>query len=236
MRDITTPESPANNHSESVGIKVLDVGRRFDDAASDNAGLPPHQLGRRERVGEDVVVQTRDATEPIKRDRTNFVARVSPRRMQNRSGYLLSLGGLTPARTRTEHLDDGVGSDGGKPVCDGTDGELFHSLLDLLHPNHIVFLCRDTDVGVLVEHLVDRDQVFVPIVMTVITQNVSPMRYDAVETMRTRSSRRRDQGDPEPCPRDGPRSPWRPWRSRCSRGSSPSASERECFPLLLSVR
>ena len=166
VRDITTPESPADDHSESVGIKVLDIGRGFDDAASDNAGLPPHQLGRAEGVGEDVVVQTRDATEPIKRDRADFIQNVSQRRVLNKSSYLLSLGGLTPTRARTEHLDDGVGGNGGKTVGDGTDGELFHGLLDFLHPNQIVFLCRDTDVGVLVEHLVDGNQVLIPIGMT----------------------------------------------------------------------
>ena len=80
---------------------------------------------------------------------------------------LLSLGSLTPTRARAEHLDDGVGSNGGKAVCDGADGELFDGLLDFLHPNHIVFLCRDTDIGVLVEDLVDWDQMLIPIIVTV---------------------------------------------------------------------
>ena len=209
MSDVTTPESAADDHSKSVGVEILDIGRGFDDTAGNNAGLPLDQLGRGERVGEDVVVQTRDTTQPIKRDGADFIAKVNQRRMQNRSGYLLSLGSLTPARTRAEHLYDGISSDGRKAVCDGTDGELFHGLLHFLNPDHIVFLCGDTDVGILVEDLVNRDQVFVPIIMTM-TQKVSPMRYVTVETIYTRSSRRKDQGDPEPCPRDGPRSPWHP--------------------------
>ena len=42
MGDITAPESAADDHPEGVRIDVPDVGRGFDDAASDNAGLPPN--------------------------------------------------------------------------------------------------------------------------------------------------------------------------------------------------
>ena len=215
--DIATPKSATDDHTEGVGVDILDICGGFDDATSDDAGLLPGQFCRTERIGEDVVVQTRDATEPIDRDGTGFVGNVRTRRvLESRSGYSLSLSGLTPAGTRAEHLDDGVGSDGGKAVRDGSDGKLLDGLPHFLNPNHIVFLCRDADVGVLVEHLVDRDEVLIPIVVTARkTQAVSEMRCD-VPKMHTRSSRRKDQYDPEPYPRDDPRSPWRPWQCWCS--------------------
>jgi hypothetical protein len=73
VRDIPSPESAADDHAECVRIDILDVGGGFDDAASDDAGLLPGQLGGTERIGEDVVVQTRDTTEPIDRDGTGFI-------------------------------------------------------------------------------------------------------------------------------------------------------------------
>ena len=72
-RDAHTLESATDQHPHSVGIKATsDVSRGFDDAASHKAGLLLRQPTARERVGENVVVQTRDATKPIDRDRTNF--------------------------------------------------------------------------------------------------------------------------------------------------------------------
>ena len=55
-----------------------------------------------------VAVQTGGTTESINRDDTGFVC-------------LLSLDGLTPAGARTKHLDDCVGSNGGKAARDETD-------------------------------------------------------------------------------------------------------------------
>ena len=217
MGDITTPESAADDHAESVGVDALDIGGGFNDAASDDAGLPPGQLGGGEGVGEDVVVQTRDTTEPINRDGTEFVGNVSPGRVPHRSGHLLSLSGLTPAGTgRAEHFGDGVGGHGGKAVSDGAKGKLLTSLPDFLHPNHIVFLCHNADVGVLVEDLFDGDEVLIIIVMTERVQDVNRVRWVTAKTIHTRSSRRKGQGDPGPYPRDGPRSLWRPWQFRCS--------------------
>ena len=86
--------------------------------------------------------------------------------MPNRSGCLLSLRGLTPTGTRAEHLDNGIGSKGGKAVRNGTDGEFFDSLPDFLNPKFI-FLYRDTDIGILAEHLVDGDQVLIVLIVTV---------------------------------------------------------------------
>lgn len=63
--DITAPESTADNHAESVGVDVPDVGRGFDDAASNKTNSLPGQLGGAEGVGEDVVIQTGDTTQPI---------------------------------------------------------------------------------------------------------------------------------------------------------------------------
>lgn len=71
--DVPAPESAADDHAEGVGVDVPDVGGGFDDAASDEAGPLLDQLGRAESVGENVVVQTRDTTEPIDRDGTDFV-------------------------------------------------------------------------------------------------------------------------------------------------------------------
>ena len=72
VRNIPTPESTADNHAEGVIVDVLDVCGGFDDTASDYAGLLSGQLGGTEGIGEDVVVQTRDATKPIDRNRTGF--------------------------------------------------------------------------------------------------------------------------------------------------------------------
>ena len=213
--DISTPESAADDHAECIEVQILDVGRRFDNAASDNAGPLPDQLGGTEGVGEDVVVQARDTTEPINRDRTDFMEKVSARRVPNRPSYLLSLSGLTSPGTRAEHLDDGVCGNGGKTVCDGAIGELLNCIADFPDPR-IAFLYCDADVGVLVEHLVDGDEVLIVLIMTAGTQNISPIQCVAVKTMHTQSCRRRGQYDPGPFPRGGPRSPWRPWRSRWS--------------------
>lgn len=163
--DVPAPESAADDHAEGVGIDVLDAGGGFDNAASDEASPLPDQFGRSEAVGENIVVQTGDTTEPINRDGTDFTEkRVNQERAPDRPSYLLSLSGLALARTRAEHLDDGVGSNGGKTVCDGTIGKFLNGLLDFLDPN-IAFLYRDADVGVLVEHLVYRDEVLIVFVM-----------------------------------------------------------------------
>ena len=67
-------ESATDQHPHGVGIKTTpDVCRGFDDAASHKAGLLIRQPAARERVGEDVVVQTRDAYKPVNRGRTNFI-------------------------------------------------------------------------------------------------------------------------------------------------------------------
>ena len=75
-RDAHTLEGATDQHPHGVGIEATpDVGRGFDDAGSHKASLLLHQLAGGECVGEDVVVQTRDATEPIDRDRTDFIQR-----------------------------------------------------------------------------------------------------------------------------------------------------------------
>jgi hypothetical protein len=163
--DVTAPESAADDHAKSVGVDVLDVGGGFDDAASDDAGLLPDQLGGGERVGEDVVVQARDTTEPINRDGADFVEKVSSGRVLNKSSYPLSLSGLTPTGTGAEHLDDGVGSDGVETVCDGTGGKLLNGFPDFLDPN-VALLYGNPNVGVLVEHLFDGDEVFIVFIVT----------------------------------------------------------------------
>ena len=126
--DVPAPEGTADDHAEGVGVDLGDVGGGFDDAASDEASLLPDQLGAAEGIGEDVVIQTRDTTEPINRDGTDFTEKVSPRWVYNRSRCLLSLGSLTPAGTLAEHLDDSVGGNGAKAVCDGTGGKFFDGL------------------------------------------------------------------------------------------------------------
>ena len=64
----------ADQHPHSVGIKATsDVSRGFDDTASYKAGLLIRQPAARERVGQDVVVQTGDATKPIDRDGADIV-------------------------------------------------------------------------------------------------------------------------------------------------------------------
>ena len=77
--DVPAPESATDDHAESVGVDLLDIGGGFDDAASNKASPLPDQLGGGEGVGEDVVVQTRDTTEPINGDGTDFTKMVSPR-------------------------------------------------------------------------------------------------------------------------------------------------------------
>ena len=155
--DDSSLEEASDEDAESVGIEVPDVGGGLDDAASDKASPLLHQLGGGEGVGEEVVVQTRDATETINRDGTGFIAGVSPGQAQNESGHLLSFRGLTPAVTRAEHLVDGVDSDQGKALCEGAGGELPDGILHSLDPN-LAFLYYNADVGVLVEYLVDRDE------------------------------------------------------------------------------
>ena len=93
-------------------------------------------------------------------------ANVSTRQVQNGSGCLLSLRGLDLAVTRTEHLIDGVGTGQGKAFCEGATGKLLDGILHSLNPT-IAFRYRDTDVGVLVEHLIYRDQVRIAFAVTV---------------------------------------------------------------------
>ena len=85
--------------------------------------------------------------------------------VSNRSGCLLSLSGLTPPGARAEHLYDGVDCNGGKAVCDGTAGELLNGLMHFIDPNFALLYC-DADIGVLVKHLVDGDEVLVPFIVT----------------------------------------------------------------------
>ena len=63
--DVPAPESSADDDPEGVGVDVVDVSGGFDDAASDEASLPLDQLGGRETVGEDEVVQAGDTTEGV---------------------------------------------------------------------------------------------------------------------------------------------------------------------------
>ena len=86
--------------------------------------------------------------------------------MQNGTGDLLSLRGLNLSVTRTEHLGDGVGTSQGEAFCEGAAGELLDGVLHSLNPE-VVFRYRNTDVGVLVEHLIDRDQVRITFAVTV---------------------------------------------------------------------
>ena len=72
-RDIPTPESVVDDHAESVVVDECDIGRGFDNTASNKTSLPPGQFGGGEGVGEDVVVQTRDTAKPVNRDSTDFV-------------------------------------------------------------------------------------------------------------------------------------------------------------------
>ena len=62
-----------------------------------------------------------------------------------------------------------------------------------------VGLLRNADVGILVEHLVDKDEVLIILIVTARMSKVRPMWWVAVETMYTY--------DPEPCLRDGQGSP-----------------------------
>ena len=78
--------------------------------------------------------------------------------MQNGTGHSLSLCSLNLSVTRTEHLGDGVGTSQGQAFCEGTTGELLDGILHSLNPE-VVFRYGNTGVGVLVEHLIDRDQV-----------------------------------------------------------------------------
>ena len=171
--DVPAPEGTADDHAEGVGVDLGDVGGGFDDAASDEASLLPDQLGAAEGIGEDVVIQTRDTTEPIDRDGADFHRKGQPPGgFHNRSRCLLSLSSLTPAGTLAEHLDDSVGSNGAKTVCDGTGGEFLNGLVHFLDPN-VALLHRDANVGVLVEHLVDGDEVLVPFIMAARTRTTS---------------------------------------------------------------
>ena len=86
--------------------------------------------------------------------------------MQNGTGDLLSLRGLNLSVTRTEHLSDSVGTSQGKAFCEGATGELQDGILHSLNPE-VVFRYGNTDVGVLVELLIDRDQMRITFTVTV---------------------------------------------------------------------
>ena len=201
----------ADQHPHSVGIEATpNIGRRLDDAASDKASPLIRQRAAGEGVGEDVVIQTRDTSNTIKRDGTGFRAKVSPGQVKNGLGYLLSLPGLDPAVTRTEHPGDGVDTNQGKAFGEGTAGKLPDGILHSLNPE-AAFRYRNADVGVLVKHIFDWDEMLITLIMTVCKmKRVSLMLCFMAETMHTQSCRRIGQYDRQPCPRDGPKSLWRP--------------------------
>ena len=64
-RDIPILESAADDDAESVRVDILDDGGGFDDGAGNKAGTLSDQICGREGVGEDEVVQARDAAEVI---------------------------------------------------------------------------------------------------------------------------------------------------------------------------
>ena len=81
---------------------------------------------------------------------------------------------MTPAGNRVKHLADGIGSNGGKAFCDGTGGESLDTVLHIVQPS-IVGVILDADVGVLVEHLLDRDDVLVDLIVATRTSKVRSM-------------------------------------------------------------
>ena len=89
-------------------------------------------------------------------------------------GYLLSLLSLMPARSRSNHLEDGIGGNRRKAVCDWTDGELLDGLLRFGDPNGVGLL-GDADVGIFVKHLVDRGEILITVTVTARTSKVRLM-------------------------------------------------------------
>lgn len=80
--DVSAPESATDDDAERVGVDVPDIGRRFDDAASDEASLLRFaKVAGGEGVREDVIIQTRNTAEPIDRDSANFINNVSQGRV-----------------------------------------------------------------------------------------------------------------------------------------------------------
>ena len=180
--DIPALESATDDHTDGVGVEALDLGGGLDDAASDDAELPLDQFGGAETVSENVVVQARNSAKRIDRDGTDFAENVSPRRASSRVHHALSLCSLTPARTRADHLGDGVGSDGGKCICDRAGGKFPNGPRHSLSQS-VVFLCHDADVSVLVEHLVDGNEVLIGIIIPASVQNVSLTWYTTAKSM-----------------------------------------------------
>ena len=82
---------------------------------------------------------------------------------------------MTSAGSRAKHLGNNSGGNGGKAICDGTDSELPDSLLYSVLPFDRTVHLRDADIGVLVEHLLDGDEVLVNLVVTVMISKVRPV-------------------------------------------------------------
>jgi hypothetical protein len=165
LGDVPTFESATDEYAECVGVDTRDACGGLDDTAGYEACLPLGQFGGAEGIGEDEIIQARDATKAINRDGAEFVERIRLRPASNGSGYLLSLRSVTLARSRTEHLGNGVCSDGGNTLCDGAGGKLPDGLLDFLNPS-VVLLYNDVYVGVFVEDLADGDEVRIPVITT----------------------------------------------------------------------
>ena len=91
---------------------------------------------------------------------------ISPQQESKARGCSLSLYSLTPAGSRAKHLGDGISGKHGKGVRGRTDGELVDGLLHFVGPNGGGGPLCDTDVGVPVEHLADRDEVLIPAIVT----------------------------------------------------------------------
>ena len=81
------------------------------------------------------------------------------------SGHPLLLCDMTPTGDRVKHLTDGVGSNDRKALCNGTGGESLDTVLHIFQPT-IVGIILDIDVGVLVEHLLDGDDMPVGLIVS----------------------------------------------------------------------
>ena len=97
-----------------------------------------------------------------------------------------------PASGRTKQLCDGVGGNGGKAICDGTGREILDGPLHFVNPKSRLELLRDADVGVLIEHLVDRDEMLTVFIVITRMSEVKPMWWVGVEMMHARPCRRKD--------------------------------------------
>ena len=87
---------------------------------------------------------------------------------------------MTPTGDRVEHLVDGTGGNGRKALCDGTGGESLNTVLHIFQPT-IGGIILDTDVGVLVEHLLDGDDMPVGLIVPTRMSKVRSTLWVAVE-------------------------------------------------------